>query len=211
MNYRDYKRFASGCLSHVFNRGNGKMNIFRDDQDYIQFLKRVCLVLDIPLPKVIFGNKPIRNRIQIKPMPRDCLDILTFVLMPNHIHFIFKQNGEISPSKFMHKLCTSYSRYFSKKYKHVGNLFQDQFKAVLITSDAQLIWLVNYIHNNPLKAGLTQNLNYYKWSSYQEYKNNTLGICNKNFFIEKYGSTENFIKNTQLSNEASNYLELTIE
>jgi len=40
-NNRDYKNFAQGSIYHVYNRGVGKMDIFRDEKDYLFFLKRL--------------------------------------------------------------------------------------------------------------------------------------------------------------------------
>ena len=45
MKNRDYKFFGPNQYFHIFNRGVGKMGIYRDDQDYLNFLKRVKLVL----------------------------------------------------------------------------------------------------------------------------------------------------------------------
>ncbi len=196
MKNRDYKVFIQGGFYHIFNRGNGKMPIFQDEQDYRNFLKRVCLVLNLPRGILSIYSSGTNERTQIIPLPKNSIDVLFFVLMSNHFHLVLRQNTEVSISKFIHKLSTSYAMYFSKKYGHVGNLFQDQFKAVAISSDEQLLWLSAYIHTNPLKVKITKNLDLYPWSSYREYKFNLPGICNKEFFIKKFGSSEKFLKNT---------------
>jgi hypothetical protein len=69
----------------------------------------------------------------------------------------------------MAKVCTSYSKYFNKKYNLVGHIFQDQFKAVLVDSDSYFLWLSAYIHQNPKVAGLVSDLHNYPWSSYLDY------------------------------------------
>ena len=51
----------------------------------------------------------------------------------------------------MHKLLTSYSKYFNKKYKTYGVLFEGKFKAVHVNTDVQAKYLFSYIHLNPVK------------------------------------------------------------
>ena len=160
------------------------MNIFRDSQDYSNFLKRVRLVLNLSRMPLV------REKIRITPLPKDAIHILGYVLMPNHFHFIIKQNQEITPSKFIHKLCTSYAMYFSNKYSHVGHLFQDQFKAINVSTDQQLLWLLRYIHMNPIKSGIAKNISSYQWSSYIEYRDNISDICQKD--ILSRGILEDF-------------------
>jgi len=41
MNNRDYKEFAKGEIYHIYNRGVGKMNIFKDEEDFKVFLFRL--------------------------------------------------------------------------------------------------------------------------------------------------------------------------
>ena len=47
--------------------------------------------------------------------------------------------------------------------------FQDQFKAVLVENNEQLLWTSYYIHKNPTEADIVINLKDYKWGSYSEY------------------------------------------
>lgn len=52
--------------------------------------------------------------------------------------------------KFMNSLALRYTMFFNKKYKRVGPLYQSQYKAVIVNSDEQLLYLTGYIHRNPL-------------------------------------------------------------
>jgi putative transposase len=83
--------------------------------------------------------------------------------MPNHYHFLIRQNTDLPISNLMSRLCSSYVKYFNAKYSLVGSLFQDTFKAKVILPDNYLAYLTAYIHNNP-KDPLT-----YPYSSYREY------------------------------------------
>lgn len=96
--------------------------------------------------------------------------------------------------------------YFNKKYKRVGKLFQGVYKAVLIESDEQLLYLSKYIHLNPFKYKLDitarkidiQSSVLSQPSSYP----NFIGKINQNWILPKdilsfyrKGKTEKFYKN----------------
>ena len=70
--------------------------------------------------------------------------------MPNHFHFLVKQKSINAIDKFMNSLATRYTMYFNRKYKRIGSLYQDVYKAVLITSEDQFLHLSRYIHKQAL-------------------------------------------------------------
>ena len=89
--------------------------------------------------------------------------------MNNHAHFlIFSKNNE-ELSKFMHKVNTSYSKYYNRENKRVGYVFRDRYYSQPILSHMQLYNCLKYIHNNPVKARITKNIEDYKYSSYNEF------------------------------------------
>ena len=62
--------------------------------------------------------------------PKTYVDIICFVLMPNHFHLLLKQTSESGITKFMSKSINSFTRYINTKQERVGDLFQGVFKAV---------------------------------------------------------------------------------
>ncbi|MDO8578673.1 MAG: hypothetical protein Q7R50_05790, partial [Dehalococcoidales bacterium] len=52
--------------------------------------------------------------------------------------------------KFMNSLGTRYTMYFNRKYQRVGSLYQGVYKAVMVTNEAQFIYLSKYIHKQAL-------------------------------------------------------------
>ena len=59
--------------------------------------------------------------------------------------------------------------YLNLKYKRVGYVFQDRFKAVHIETNPQLMLVSSYIHMNPVKDFLVNKPEEYKWSSYNDF------------------------------------------
>jgi putative transposase len=168
MGYRDYKQFAPNTLHHIYNRGNAKMDIFLDDEDYRWFLKRLKILLSKePLTMVLIGKWKRSQR--LTPFPLNTFSPICYCLMPNHFHFVFEQKTELPLSLLLLKLCTGYAKYFNRKYNRVGHVFQDQFNAVMITNDQQLSAVSAYIHQNPKAADLVQDAADWAYSSYQDY------------------------------------------
>ncbi len=187
MRTRDYKAFASGEYYHLFNRGNGKMNIFEDDSDYKFFLHR--------LEEYLYPDRraPSADRYVRKSLPVGAFSLVCYCLMPNHYHFLIRQNSELPISALMLGLTTGYSKYFNKKYERVGSLFQDQFKAVHVGSNEQLLWLSAYIHQNPKVAGLSRRLEDYEYSSYREYiDSNQRQLCDTNIVLGQLQKEMNY-------------------
>lgn len=142
MNARDYRTFRPGCYYHVYNRGNNKQVIFHNHDDYGNFLKRTKVVLGL-LQSYTFPN------IRLQPVPSDAFTVLAYCLMPNHFHFLIRQNTDVGIDRLLSRVCTSYAKYYNRRYGAVGHLFQDTFKARVVDSDEYLKYLSAYIHNNP--------------------------------------------------------------
>ena len=204
MNNRDYKEFASETISHVYNRGNNREKIFYDDQDYKAFLFRVGLALgfhqeELNKEKLLFLPY---SRIRISNINKKFFKLHAFCLMPNHFHLLIEQKSTVSISTLILKICTSYAKYFNKKYGRVGHVFQDQFKSVHVDSNSQLMWVSSYIHMNPVKAGLVKKPDQYKWSSYIDFiSHRNLPIVHKNLLTEMFGNKDSFEKETLRLND----------
>jgi putative transposase len=137
-------------------------------------------------------------RIKIKSTPSSKLvDIFCYYLMPSHFHFLVRQTIEGGVSKFMGNFQNSYTKYFNKKNDRDGSLFSDQFKAVLIENDAQLLHVSRYIHLNPFTSGLVKDCSGvfdYPHSSAREY---AVGewesqVCDRSFVLKNFGSIQKY-------------------
>jgi len=68
----------------------------------------------------------------------------------------------------MHKLNTKYAMYYNKKYNRVGYVFRDRYKSEGIYSEEHLYNCIKYIYNNPVKAGICNKPEEYKYSNYKK-------------------------------------------
>ncbi|OGL29598.1 hypothetical protein A3D14_01800 [Candidatus Saccharibacteria bacterium RIFCSPHIGHO2_02_FULL_47_12] len=135
------KIYLEDSYYHVFNRGVNKRTIFKDETDYAVFLS---------LLKRYLSPEPVKDR-QGREYPSyfGKIKILAFCLMPNHFHLLVFQTERDAMTKLLKSVCVAYTMYFNKRYKRVGHLFQDRFKASRIYQDAYLEHISRYIHLNP--------------------------------------------------------------
>lgn len=192
MSNRDYKDSAPGTYFHVYNRGNKKEDVFLDESDFRFFLLR--------LKQYLFSDERDKNRLNL--LPKDSFSLISYCLMPNHFHLLLRQNLDTPTSKLLLRVCTSYSKYFNKKYDKVGHIFQDQFKQITIGDNDYLKWLSCYIHQNPKVAGLVGKIADYRWSSYQDFiGKDPNGICDKEIILSQFKSDDDFKDFTESSYE----------
>lgn len=69
----------------------------------------------------------------------------------------------------MQRLNIRYSMYYNKKYNRVGYVFRDRYKAEGIYSKKHLYNCINYINNNPVKAGICQKAEDYPYSNCKKF------------------------------------------
>ena len=71
----------------------------------------------------------------------------------------------------MKRVNESYARFYNYKKNRVGYVFRDRFLSEPINNQNYLLHCISYIHNNPVKAGLVNSCENYKFSSYNDYIN----------------------------------------
>jgi len=125
---------AAGALHHVMVRGIERGAVFRNDADRDQFLER--------LGEILQETKAI---------------CYAWALIPNHFHLLLR-TGPVPISTVMRRLLTGYALWFNRRHRRYGHLFQNRFKSILCQEDTYLLELVRYIHLNPIRARLVENL-----------------------------------------------------
>jgi REP element-mobilizing transposase RayT len=135
-----------GALHHVIVKGNEAKPIFRDDSDRETYLR-------------ILGACPERTGLRV----------LAYCLMTNHAHFAL-ETGREPLARSMHRLQTLYAQSFNRRYLREGHLFKGRYNALLVQTDAYLLTLIRYIHENPVKAMMCAGPETYSWSSDRFYR-----------------------------------------
>ena len=197
------KTYIESSYYHLYNPGVNKGEIFLDDQDYKTFLSYLQLYLSLPN---LQGESLKVSPTRVLKNYAEQVKLLAYCLLPNHFHLLIWQKEAENINFFMRSLGTKYVRYFNSKYKRIGTIFQGVYKAVLVSSEEQLVYLSKYIHRNPIQLLPTRTLLVgYKYSSYGNY----LNLFNQNW-INKDEILELFSKTNQI-NSYQSFVEETDE
>lgn len=123
-----------GALHHIICRGIERRKIFLNDIDRDDFVDRLSMI--------------------VSESETLCY---AWALIPNHFHLLLK-TGSKPITTVMRRLLTGYAVGFNHRHGRHGRLFQNRYKSILCQADAYLLELVRYIHLNPLRAGIVQDL-----------------------------------------------------
>lgn len=143
-----YYRFMSEFY-HTYNRGTEKRKIFLDNLNYLRGVHDLYEFNDknivINTGRKFEGSSTPLNRVRDR-----LVDLLVWVLMPNHYHLFFNPIKDNGMPEFHRKFGCGFTNFFNIKYKRSGALFQGRYKKVQVINDTQALQLICYIHSNPL-------------------------------------------------------------
>lgn len=122
--------------------------------------------------------------------------IIAYCIMDNHAHILTYSENINNISLFMKETNTEYAIYYNKSNNRVGYVFRNRFNSKIIYNQEYLLKCIKYIHMNPVKAGITEKEEEYKFSSspyYTNKKNENSEILNlvfksKGNFIQEYNN-----------------------
>lgn len=171
---RQARELSGTGIYHVMLRGINRQNIFYDDEDYQRFVQ------------VLFQMVYPRDELTGRLLPAHCI-FYAYCIMSNHVHLLVRESSE-SLASVIKRIGVTYAQYFNKKYTRYGHLFQDRFRSEPVNDSAYFFTLLQYIHQNPVAAGLSMDVASYRWSSWSEYEMAVPGvpkICNTNHVLKR--------------------------
>ena len=125
---------APGTLHHVIVRGIERRKIVDDDRDRRDFVSRM-------------GTIALETGTAI----------YAWALMTNHAHILLR-SGPSGLARYMLRILSGYANAYNRRHRRHGHLFQNRYKSIICEEDPYFKELVRYIHLNPLRAGLADNL-----------------------------------------------------
>jgi len=137
--------FTSGAIFHIYNHAIDDYQLCYDDRDY-GFL--INLIED-----------------KIDKIP---VSILAYCIMPDHYHFLIRQDSDIEVYKLFNYVFIRYALYYNKKYKRKGPIFRSPLQHKIVDNELYLIQLCKYIHMNPVRKGIVANPEQWAYSNYLE-------------------------------------------
>lgn len=129
---------------HALNRANARLTIFEDDEDYAAF-----------------------ERTLAEAVTRYDMQLPAYCVMPNHFHLVLwpRLDGELS--LFMGWLTMTHTqRWHAHRHSAgTGHLYQGRFKSFPVQDDGHFLTLCRYVERNPLRAGLVERAEHWRWGS----------------------------------------------
>jgi putative transposase len=133
-----------GAWHHVMNRGAGKASIFDEAATRIFLLE--------------LRDTCASHRMEVNG----------YCVLPNHYHLLL-HTPEAGLSAAMQRLSSRFTQAVNRMRGRDGPLFRGRFRSVQIEDDAHLITVSQYIHFNPVEAGLATTPEAWPWSSAAAY------------------------------------------
>ncbi|MEM1157660.1 MAG: transposase [Verrucomicrobiota bacterium] len=144
-----------GQPHHVVQRGVRGMNVFQSDADRLYYIQ-LC-----------------RDGAE-----KTGVHFLAWCLMSNHIHLLVVPEHQASLGTFFREVHGKYTRYFNKKSKAKGYLWEDRYYSVLV-GGSHFANALRYILYNPVQAGLVAKSTEYRWSSAKF----NMGMAGKDYLV----------------------------
>jgi putative transposase len=155
--------FVRGGYTHIYNRGAGRQAIFYEERNYVyvpRLLKRVARESEVT--------------------------VVAYCLLPNHCHWLLRQDGETPAGKVPTRVLGSYTQAFNRAYERTGTLFEGPYKALAVDSDSYLMTLCSYIHLNAVHHGLVATPDVWPYSNYLEWIDKRSGTLVDKELIREY-------------------------
>ncbi len=157
---------SSSGIYHIILRSINQQQLFEEDEDFKKFLY-------------------VMSEVQIK-YP---FELYAYCLMGNHVHLLMA--NLTSPLKtIFQSIGARFVAWYNKKYERFGHLFQERFISKPVESEAYFLSVLQYIQENPVRAGICAYPSNYPWSSCQAYYGAKNRLVTKEPAIRIAGSSE---------------------
>lgn len=131
----------AGLIYHVYARGNGKMTIYLDDEDRLDFLE-------------VLGDT----------VDSHALVCHAYCLMPTHYHLVLT-TLRANLSRAIQQLNRRYAQRWNRRHRHVGHVFQGRFGAQIVQEERYFLAVCRYVLANPVRGRLVDAPDDWPWSS----------------------------------------------
>jgi putative transposase len=103
------------------------------------------------------------------------LDVFGYVVMPEHIHILVSEPARSTLAVALQMLKQISARKMQGKAGD-SSFWQKRYYDFNVFSQRKFVEKLRYMHRNPVKRGLVENPEEWKWSSYCHYLTGTEGV-----------------------------------
>jgi putative transposase len=130
-----------GYPHHITQRGNRKQSTFFCDADYLKY----------------------RSLLRAN-LPKSGVEIWAYCLLPNHVHLVAVPNESDGLARLLRVTHHRYARHINARNNWQGHLWQERFHSFPM-DEPHLLAAVRYVELNPVRAGLCEKPEQWRWSS----------------------------------------------
>jgi putative transposase len=172
----------AGGFYHVYNIGNNRETIFKEDCNYDFFLRRLQFYVG------------------------GLVHIHAYCLMPNHFHLLIEvplenehltvpsgKSGMSHIKKAFKNFFISYAKSINKAYGRLGSLFKTKCPFKPVHDDFQYRTTMAYIHFNPIKARLCESYEEWEHSSFSSFLKQRSALTNIDRALFQFDNLEEFL------------------
>jgi putative transposase len=138
--------YGPGQFYHFYNQGAHGVSIYREEKNYFFVLRKM---------------QAYCQSLRLAP--------IAYCLLPNHYHYLIRQDGEPVAGLLPQRVYNSYSKAYNKRYGHRGTLFAGSYRVKAVEEEGYLLHLCRYIHANPVIHGLVDDVVDWPYSNYLEW------------------------------------------
>lgn len=153
------RTLCEGTIYHVTSRGNNQDFILSDPKHKAFLLKQI---------------KDYNMKFDF--------ELLAYVIMDNHYHLLIKAN-KAPISEIMFNINNFLGKYLVRELKRKGHILEKRYTCKTVETDTYLIWLLRYIHRNPIRAHICDKPDDYRWSSHYYYKRGFNSFVNTSYIL----------------------------
>ena len=134
----------AGGIYHALNRGNGRSQIFWNDDDYASF-----------------------ERILSEGLAEYDVSLFSFQLMPDHWHLVLRPNVDGEMGRFLRWVTATHTMRYHALYQTSGegHVYQGRFKSFPIQDDQHFLTVCRYVERNAKRAKFVSRAEKWCWGS----------------------------------------------
>jgi putative transposase len=130
---------------HIIQRGHNRQPVFLAPEDFQYYLANLAEW------KQVLGCR-----------------VYAYCLMTNHVHLIVDPGPKAAHlAHMMKRVAGRHTRYANDRAVRTGTLWEGRYKSSPIDTDAYLLACTRYVELNPVRAGMVERPEAYRWSSYR--------------------------------------------
>jgi REP element-mobilizing transposase RayT len=196
-----------GSFYHIYNRGNNRENIFPQARNYEYFME-LWWKHTSPIAET-WAYCLLRNHFHAVVYIKDWEDLSGLIKKPARQNPRVEQGslpsdtrGDLTglnsnvkePSQYFSNFFNAYARGLNLATQRTGAVFERPFKRIPVDSEAYLMRLIVYVHQNPQKHKFENDFRNWNYSSYQALIADLPTRLQRDGVLELFGSRADFIR-----------------